>query len=886
MSRAVHWALAASVAAALTGELPAAAEPPRRLAAAAAPLAAAPGTVGPAAASPDSHLTARVLARFRPGAGRAVEFALRSAGARPAGPADRYGVHLLLSEDPVRAVAELRKHDAVIWAEREVRYERYAETTSTQERTEVGFDEAIAASAGSMRGAGIAVAVIDDGVDPSNPDLSTPGKVVDGGDFTGEPAATGLTATESHGTAVAAIIAATQGNGVGIVGGAPDATIISYRVFDAAGGSGSAGVRAAILRAVDDGVSVINLSLGGPFRSRAVSEAIEQALAADVVTVVATGNDGTERPNFPAGDRGVLSVGATQLVGGVWTVAAFSNGGAVDVVAPGANITSWWRDSAGVPQVQQLDGTSFAAPQVAAIAAGLASSGVRGDRARAAIAASAEAVPNGASYRAGAGRADAATAYSLATGGTPFSAVFMAGGHTVATVVGRRTVDALRWDPAIGTADDGPPTVTATSGTLGLPAQSSRDIGTGRLHRVTTTYDAPKSDPGSPSTAEVVAAGPGDVAERLPIRLVRPTNGPEGLPMASGTTQTTTLVRGTSSSYIRSITLPASPSLDVSFRTPPASALTALYVWAPMIAGGSASAYDVPVDSIEGPLGNGTLSFPSPGAARVSYPAGRYAVGFLLDPYDERRTAGTATGADDGEYFLKLDTPTGVTITGATVQLVSDRRTTSSFVVQWAARTPGVTFDVEWTQRYRNAAGQWYIGEWRPWFGFTGTSRTTGTFGEEGGTVAEPTKTYFLRVRGRDSVGNVSSWSAFRQYVVPVDDRYPFVRYTGAWSSSTADSAYLGTLHSTTAVAGLTLAADTAGFTVVGERCPTCGLLRIRVDGGSWRTVDSYASTTLARQQLLYTGSFGAIGRHTLEVQTLATRGRPRVALDAIAVIR
>jgi len=798
---------------------------------------------------------------------------------------DRAGMQILDTDDPAAAIGVLRGRDDVVWAEREVRYQLFAETTSTPERREVAFDPAATASNGSMRGQGVRVAVIDDGVDPSNPDLSAPGKVLDGGDFTSDTAATGLTPAGSHGTAVAAIIAAAEGNGVGIIGGAPDATIVSYRVFDSAGRSGAAGVRAAILRAIDDGVAVINLSLGGPFRSQAVSEAIELALAADIVTVVATGNDGTERPTFPSGDRGVLSVGATQLVNGSWSVAAFSNGGAVDVLAPGADVTSWWRDSTGVPELRLLDGTSFAAPQVTAIAAGLAASGVRGDRARSAIAASAESRPSGTAYRGGAGRADAATAYLLATGSTPFSAVFLAGGHTVANAVGRRTVDALRWDPAVGTPDDGAPTVTATSGTVGVPAYSSRDIGTGRLHRVTATYDAPRPGADVATNAELVAARSGDTAERLPVRLVATTNGPEGQSITSGSMETGTLVRGTTSSWLRSIALPASPTLDLVYRAPPASQLSMLYVWAPLQSGGAASAYDAPVDGIGHPLGSGTLRFPS-GPVLTGYPAGRYVTGFLLDPYDERRALGLATGDDDGDYALRVDAPGGVTVTGAPVQLVSDRGTASSFVVQWAARSSGVTYDVEWTQRYRNAAGTWYIGAWRPWSGFTGTTRTSGTFGAEGGTVAEPTKTYFLRVRGRDSAGNVSTWSAFRQFVVPVDDRYSFIRYTGAWASLGSSASYLGTLRSTTSVAGLTLGADTAGFTIVGERCPTCGQLRIRVDGGSWRTVETYTSSVAARQQLLYTGSFGSIGRHTLEVQTLATPGRPRVAIDAIAVIR
>lgn len=841
--------------------------------------------VGPRAAA-RSSLGERVLVAFDaqlPAADRAAVVA--AAGARAAAPSDALGVQVLTAASPADAVLRLRGARGVRWAEREVRFRRSAEATSTPERDELGFEAAATASGGTMRGNGVTVAVIDDGVDPGNPDLSAPGKVVDGGDFTGAPGATGLTPSGDHGTAVAAIIAAEQGNGTGIVGGAPAARIASYRVFADEGNAGSPGIRAAILRAVSDGAAVINLSLGGPFRSRAVTEAIEHARASDVVTVVASGNDGTERPNFPAADRGVISVGASQQVSpGVWSVAPFSNGGSVDVIAPGVDVLTWARDPVGGSQLRWLDGTSFAAPHVAAIAAGLAATGVRGDRARAAITAAAEARAGGQPYRSGAGRADAATSYAVATGTTPYTGVFVPDGHTVANDVGRRTIEAIRWDPAVGDADDGPPTVAVTAGSVGAPSAAQRDIGTGRLHTVLTPYQAPTGG-NATTSVDVVAGRPGDVAERLPLRVLAPTIGPEGVPLPSGTTVTAALVRGTESSYVRAVDLPSGPRFDVTYDMPDSAQLAELLVWAPTQPGGVASSHDVPVDGAPAP-GPGTLRFPSGAASTVAYPAGRYVVGFLLDPHDELGPRQVPFAADDGVYTLRLDTPAGVALIGATTQLVSDVGTASAFVPRWTSRSTGVRYDVEWTQRYRDAAGRWYIGAWRPWSEFEGTTRTSGSFGVEGGTRAEQTKTYFLRVRAHDAVGNVSAWSAFKQYVVPVDDRYAYVRYGAGWLSRSSATAYLGTLRTTTAATSFTLAADTAGFTLVGERCPSCGLLRVRVDGGPWRSVDTWAATTRSRQQLHYTGSFGAIGRHTLEVQTLATPGRPRVSVDAIAVIR
>jgi len=168
-------------------------------------------------------------------------------------------------------------------------------------------------------------------------------------------------------------------------------------------------------------VRVLNLSLSGQFSSRIERDALAviRTSRPDLVVVAAAGNDGRELPNSPAGLDGVLSVGASGQGGdGQWRVASFSNRGDVDVLAPGVAVTSWWDG-----QLEALDGTSFAAPEVAAVAAGLVAVGVTGDRARAAIVASAEApvTSDVVATASGSGRADALAAVTLATGSVPTS---------------------------------------------------------------------------------------------------------------------------------------------------------------------------------------------------------------------------------------------------------------------------------------------------------------------------------------------------------------------------------------------------------------------------------------------------------------------------------
>lgn len=72
-------------------------------------------------------------------------------------------------------------------------------------------------------------------------------------------------------------------------------------------------VARAIYKAVRNGADIINLSLGAPQMSRALAEAIRYAQSKGVVVVASAGNDG--RINYPAALPGVVSVGASDLIG-------------------------------------------------------------------------------------------------------------------------------------------------------------------------------------------------------------------------------------------------------------------------------------------------------------------------------------------------------------------------------------------------------------------------------------------------------------------------------------------------------------------------------------------------------------------------------------------
>jgi subtilisin family serine protease len=355
-------------------------------------------------------------------------------------------------------------------------------------------------------GVGAVVAVIDTGVQASHPDLGD--RLLPGFDFVGDNASEPGDEDEDprdgngHGTHVTGIVAANRDNGEGIAGIAPGAKVLPIRVLDDDGAGYANDTIKAIDYAIDKGVHIINLSLGDfvplqstVFPDAAYERALERALAAGIVVVLAAGNNGFVKCESPAVDD-VLCVGAVAPDRSRSPFSSFGDG--VDLMAPGGTGTG---DSAGDvlstytgSGYEPVAGTSQAAPHVAGVAALLVSLGVRGQAAADRIAQTA-ADPGAVLDQHGAGIVDAAAA-----------------------------VEGLGTPPPPDPADPDPPPPAATGS-----YSTAKSVRAGTVRRRGFRVACKAARPGACSVKvryrnRKIAAGRADVPAQIATRVAAPLN--------------------------------------------------------------------------------------------------------------------------------------------------------------------------------------------------------------------------------------------------------------------------------------------------------------------------------------------------------------------------
>jgi subtilisin family serine protease len=336
---------------------------------------------------------------------RSKRLVVPEAGSRGAviGPSEvRGGVEMIELEAGSLTQAERAdlRRDSRVQAIAETMPMKLIEPTATNEVTEPAAADAtwgikaVRAMDSPFTGNGIAVAVLDTGIDPNH--VAFQGMELVRKNFTAESDDDG----HGHGTHCAGTIFGRDvGNlRIGVARGVQRAII--GKVLGAGGGS-SASLASAIQWAVNEGASIISMSLGIDFPGfvkelvnvhdlpieSATSIALEQyranvnlftVLAESVqaqglfgqgaMIIAASGNE-SNRPTFeiavapPAAGTGVIAIGALQEGVGGFSVAHFSNN-QVDVSAPGVNVISARRGGG----LTSMSGTSMATPHAAGVA--------------------------------------------------------------------------------------------------------------------------------------------------------------------------------------------------------------------------------------------------------------------------------------------------------------------------------------------------------------------------------------------------------------------------------------------------------------------------------------------------------------------------------------
>jgi type VII secretion-associated serine protease mycosin len=197
-------------------------------------------------------------------------------------------------------------------------------------------------------GKGITVAVIDTGVDLTNPDLK--GRILPGKDYAEDQPGDEHTDYEGHGTGMAGLIAGTgaYGGGEGAFGLAPGVKILPIRMpksgtaaNQAAGNSRFNKVAPKAIRyAVDAGAKVINISLAVTEGSPQLTEAVRYALDKNSLIFAGVGNDGdgANQVMYPASTPGVVGVAAVGR--DLHRTEESQHGPQVDVAAPGEDMVA------------------------------------------------------------------------------------------------------------------------------------------------------------------------------------------------------------------------------------------------------------------------------------------------------------------------------------------------------------------------------------------------------------------------------------------------------------------------------------------------------------------------------------------------------------------
>ena len=209
-----------------------------------------------------------------------------------------------------------------------------------------------------IRGKDVKIAVIDTGVN-AHDDLNA--ERITGKSYVDEEESN-YADSQGHGTFIVGLLAAEQGNEIGI-SGMTDSEIVVMKVVGDKPHIGIEHVSRAIYDAVDMGCSVINISMGTPNENEKLKAAIDYALSENVIIIAAVGGD-EKNSYYPAIYEGVVGVDA--LTADLEPTKNAVRNESVFVTAPGEKIIGL---SSNGGYERGGAGASYAAAQVTAFAA-------------------------------------------------------------------------------------------------------------------------------------------------------------------------------------------------------------------------------------------------------------------------------------------------------------------------------------------------------------------------------------------------------------------------------------------------------------------------------------------------------------------------------------
>jgi hypothetical protein len=205
------------------------------------------------------------------------------------------------------------------------------------------------------KGDEVRIAVIDSGIDVAHPELA--GAIAGTYD-----ALRSREGPHTHGTGIAGAIAARSR----LLGSAPSARLLAIRAFGATS-RGAESTSFVVLKglnyAVEQGAQIINMSFAGP-KDPLLERGLAAAARRGIILIAAAGNAGPKSPPlYPAADRNVIAVSATDAADKLFQ--ASNRGNHLAIAAPGVDVLLPSPDE----KYQVASGTSFAAAYVSGLAA-------------------------------------------------------------------------------------------------------------------------------------------------------------------------------------------------------------------------------------------------------------------------------------------------------------------------------------------------------------------------------------------------------------------------------------------------------------------------------------------------------------------------------------